>query len=228
MRETARRSIWALSALTLQCVFAGYASADGILADPVQMLKTAKRVDFSGSTDFSIEKTATGAVLRSTPRRSACGLYQSIDMDGRDLHRVGWKWRVDELHRTADVRMLDKEDVAATVMFIFGEPSIFHRNVPTLAYSWTSTPVPDGTVLSSLRFSSLAYIQLRGRGDIGHWQYEERNVAADFRAVFGQDPGRLRYIAFFNDNDQTGEATSALVGPIRYGEVRGVSLGGVR
>jgi hypothetical protein len=79
--------------------------------------------------------------------------------------------------------------------------------------------------LSSLRFRSLAYIQLRGRGDIGHWQYEERNVAADFRAVFGQNPGRLRYIAFFNDNDQTGEATSALLGPILDARSRGVSYG---
>lgn len=221
----ARRPIWALSALTLCCALAGHPLADEVLADPVEMLKSAKRVDFVGATEFAVEQSAAGKVLRSTPRRSACGLYQDVDIDGEHLHRVRWTWRVDQLHRTADVRILDKEDFAAKVMFIFGEPSVFHRDVPTLAYVWTSTPVANGTVLPSLRYGSLAYIQLRGRGDLGRWQYEERNVAADFRAVFGHDPGQLRYIAVFNDNDQTGEATSALLGPILDAGSRGVSYG---
>jgi hypothetical protein len=99
-------------------------------------------------------------------------------------------------------------------MFIFGEPSYFNKDVPTLAYVWTATPVPNGAVLPSQRYRSLAYIQLRGRVDVGQWQREERNVAADFRATFGRDPGQLRYVAVFNDNDQTNEAVSALFGPI--------------
>jgi hypothetical protein len=126
------------------------------------------------------------------------------------------------------VRILDKEDFAAKVMFVFGEPSVFNRDVPTLAYIWTSTPVRNGTVLVSQHFGRLVYMQLRGHGDLGPWHQEERDVAADFKAVFGYDPGRLRYIAVFNDNDQTGEPASALVGPISYGGSRGVSLGGVK
>jgi len=223
----ARRSIWALSALILCCGLEGRVLADEILADPVEMLKTAKRVDFVGATEFAVEQSAAGKVLRSTPRRSACGLYQAVDIEGEHLHRVRWTWRVDRLHRTADVRILDKEDFAAKVMFVFGEPSFLNRDVPTLAYIWTSTPVTNGTVLPSLRYGSLAYIQLRGRGDLGRWQSEERNVAADFRKIFGQDPGQLRYIAIFNDNDQTGEATSALLGPILDAGSRELSTGGV-
>ncbi len=72
----------------------------------------------------------------------------------------------------------------------------------------------NGTVLPSQRYGSLAYIQLHGRGEIGRWQHEERNVTEDFKVLFGREPGRLRYIAIFNDNDQTGEAASALLGPI--------------
>lgn len=103
------------------------------------------------------------------------------------------------------------------VMFVFGEPSLLNRDVPTLAYVWTTTPVPNGSVLPSIRFSALRNVQLRGQDDVGRWQREERNVVEDFRAIFGYAPPPLEYIAIFNDNDQTSEKTSALFGPIGCG-----------
>jgi hypothetical protein len=209
-----RRLVWLLMGVLLPYALAAAGLANYVLADPVEMLRSAKRVDFVGTNAFAVEMTAAGAVLRTTPHRSACGLYQRVDVDGRQLQHIRWTWRVDRLHRTADIRDLRKEDFGAKVMFIFGEPSIFNRDVPTLAYVWTSTPVVNGTVLPSQRYTSLAYIQLHGRDEIGRWQQEERNVTEDFKAVFGREPGRLRYIAIFNDNDQTGEAASALLGPI--------------
>ena len=39
-------------------------------------------------------------------------------------------------------------------MFVFGEPSFFNRDVPTIAYVWTATPVANGTVLRSQRYGA--------------------------------------------------------------------------
>ena len=178
------------------------------------MLVLADKVDFIGANTLGVETGPFGRCLRSTPNRSASALYQRVNITSETLSDVLWTWRVDKLQRSADIRKRVSEDVGATVMFIFGEPSFFNKNVPTLAYVWTATPVANGAVLPSQRYRSLAYIQLRGRADVGQWQREERNVVADFRAIFGRDPGQLKYIAVFNDNDQTNEATSALFGPI--------------
>lgn len=216
-RKDKRRdaALWLLS-FTSWTVLAlmSAAMAESLLADPAEMLTTAKRIDFVGRNDFSVEQTARGAVLRCVPRRSASGLYQPIVMDGAELTRIRWRWRVDRLHETADVRKLAAEDFGAMVMFVFGKPSLLERDVPTLGYVWTSTPAPDESIIRSQRYGSLAYIQLHGRADVGRWREEERNVAADFAAVFGKAPGPLQYIAVFNDNDQTGEAASALFGAI--------------
>lgn len=200
--------------LAMHCVCVPVAASQSVLADPAQMLLTAERIDFAGANAFGVETGPAGRCLRSTPDRSASALYQRVHIAGHALSDVFWTWRVDTLQRSADIRTLMSEDVGATVMFIFGEPSFFNKDVPTLAYVWTATPVANGAVLPSQRYHSLAYIQLRGRADVGQWQREERNVASDFRAIFGRDPGQLSYIAVFNDNDQTNEATSALFGPI--------------
>ena len=171
-------------------------------------------MDFIGHNLFAVERTPRGTFLRSTAQRSSSGLYTKLDIDGRSLTNVRWTWRVDAMQTTADLRTLAKEDSGATIFFIFGEPSFMNRDVPTLAYVWSSTPVADGTIFNSARFASLRYIHLHGASAVGTWQSEIRNVARDYETAFGTEPDTLRYVAILNDNDQTGEPCSALFGPI--------------
>lgn len=210
-----RRLVMAVLALTAADLLRTASAEDRILADPAQMLAAARLAAFRGVNSYTVESGTGGPFLRSTPHGTASGLYQELDIEGRDLRAVRWNWRVDILHARADVRDIAREDFGAMLMFVFGEPSFFNRDVPTLAYVWTSTPIANRTMLPSLRFQSLRYVQLRGRADIGRWFTETRDISADFRAAFGYEPTRLRHIAVFNDNDQTGEPTSAVFGTVR-------------
>jgi hypothetical protein len=190
------------------------AHAETMLVDPARMIETAERMDFVGSNAFKVEPCPAGRCLRSTPNKSASALYQKVSIPSLALAHVRWTWRVEQLQPSADIQKLASEDFGAMIMFVFGEPSIGNKDVPTLAYVWTSTPVPNGSVLPSQRYRSLAHIQLRGSADIGTWQNETRDVLADFRNTFGTEPGPIRYIAVFNDNDQTNEAATTLFGPL--------------
>ncbi len=187
-----------------------------VLAEPPAMLGTARQVDFVGQNSFAKESSEFGAVLRSTPHHSASGLYLSVDVQPGSLGPVTWRWQVARLQPSADIRKLATEDFGATIFFIFGEPSFFNKDVPTLAYTWTATPVADGTILPSLRYNSLRYIQLRGRSEVGTWERERRNLVSDYVSIFGRQPPALKYVAVFNDNDQTGEPVSALFGAIEW------------
>ncbi len=187
-----------------------------ILADPGRMITTARRMDFVGQNAFVTVRGEEGLVLRSTPQLSASGLYQRVNVVGTALGPVTWAWRVDRLQKSADLRDLAKEDAGAVIFFVFGEPTVGNKDVPTLAYAWTATKIANGQVLQSRRFKSLRYIQLRGRAEVGTWQRERRDIAADYRQAFGTAPPALVYVAVFNDNDQTEEPASALFGPIAW------------
>ncbi len=205
----------AVAALASCLVAPGEAAAGNYaLMDPVTVLTTGTRVDFAGQTEFALLRTERGPFLRILPHKSSSGLYQHIDFDRRGLQRVRWTWRVDQLQPSADLRALATEDSGATVFFVFGEPSFLNRDVPTLAYVWSSTPVPDGTVVPSMRYKNLRYMQLHGPKTVGTWQVESRDVAQDYRTVFGREHGALKYVAILADNDQTGEPASALIGAI--------------
>jgi len=189
-------------------------TSGGLAITPESLLRDAKRVDFKGRNAISVEATTLGPMLRSTPQASASGLYLEVDVPPERLRRVSWSWLVDPVHRSADLRRIEAEDTGATIMFVFGRPSWWNRDVPTLAYVWSSTRVANGTVLPSLRYDSLRYVQLRGRSEAGSLRREERDVSADFQAVFARAAPQLRYVVVFNDNDQTDEPVSALFGGI--------------
>lgn len=178
------------------------------------MMRIGERYDFVGANRLTVERTQQGRCLRSTPQVSATGLYQDLKLAPEGLFKVEWWWRVDRIHTSADIRELNREDFAAKIAFVFGEPTLFNRDVPTIAYVWTSTPVKNGSIVPSQRYSNLRYVQLHGRAEAGTWQHERRNVARDYARAFGSLPGPLRYVALFNDNDQTGEPVSALFGRI--------------
>jgi hypothetical protein len=218
MRHLLAKYLVLLGGLCAALAYEAGAVTRGLLADPARMMQTAERVDFVGQNAFARVRSPNGAALRSTPQNSASGLYQRVNIRPKSLGPVTWVWRVDKLQKSADMRKLEREDSGATIFFVFGEPSMSNKDVPTLAYTWTSTPVGNGTVLKSLRYNSLRYIQLRGRGDVGAWREERRDVARDYRSIFGAEPPALIYVAVFNDNDQTGEPVSALFGPIAWGE----------
>jgi hypothetical protein len=207
----------AAACAVLLCAASEVAGGDvRVLADPATMLGTAERMDFVGHNAFVKEPSEFGPVLRSTPSRSASGLYLPVSIEPGSLRPVTWRWRVDRLQPSADIRVLSREDFGATIFFIFGEPSFFNKDVPTLAYTWTATPVRDGTTLPSLRYNSLRYIQLRGRADVGTWEQEQRDLVADYKQMFKRAPPALKYVAVFNDNDQTGEQVTAWFGPIEW------------
>ncbi|MBU1211933.1 MAG: DUF3047 domain-containing protein [Alphaproteobacteria bacterium] len=222
-RASRKRRAWktapASAGLALCAAFAGSTnigaqSSDMTLADPARMMNSGERVDFTGANRLSLEETPMGLCLRSTPHSSATGLYQSVEVSPDRLSRIEWLWQVDKIHRTADIRELSREDFAAKIAFVFGEPSFFDRDVPTIAYVWSSTPVENGSIIASRRYANLRYVQLHGNVEAGTWQREQRNVADDFTRAFGTPPRTLRYIALFNDNDQTHEPASALFGAI--------------
>jgi hypothetical protein len=153
--------------------------------------------------------------IRAVGRDSASGLYREVQVRIADHPWLEWTWRVDRLQPTADIRVKDREDFAAAIFLIFGRPSMFNRDVPTLAYVWTSGRLPEGSVVDSpYHPGSVRDLVLRSGGDRrGQWLRERRNVVEDFRKAFGRDsPPVVEVVALFTDNDQTGEPVEAYYG----------------
>jgi hypothetical protein len=195
------------------------ADAPLLLADPTLPLEQAwTHRSFGAATRYESVMLDGVSAIRAIGRKSASGLYRETPYRVGDRPWLEWTWRVDQLQETADIRVKTREDFAAAIFLIFGRPSMTNREVPTLAYVWTSGHLSLGAVVASPnRPGSVRSIVVRsGAAGLGQWIRERRNVFEDFRRAFGQEPpDPVEIVALFTDNDQTGEPVEAYYGKMR-------------
>jgi hypothetical protein len=190
-----------------------------LLADPTAPLEQAwTHQRFRHATDYETTRLDGITAIRAVGRSSASGLYRGVDYQVPEHPWLEWTWRVDQLQRSADIRIKEREDFAAAIFLIFGRPDMFHQEVPTLAYVWTSEQLPEGAVVESPHHpgSVRSIIVRSGDERRGEWLNQRRNVVDDFRRAFMREPPAVvEVIAIFTDNDQTDEPVLAYYGAIR-------------
>ena len=167
-----------------------------------------------GETEYRLSVVGGELAIRARGRRSASGLFRYVELDPRHCTTLRWAWRVEALQPDADLSVKARDDVAASIFLLFGDPGLLldPKPVPTLRYVWTNGQVPPETVINSPYMPGIVrnLVVRSGTASLGRWVEEERNPAADFETAFGHPPeDAIQAIALFTDNDQTGQPVEA-------------------
>ncbi len=173
-----------------------------------------QQLPFRGRTEYRVALAGGRAALAARGRHSASALIREVYVNIARCPTLVWSWRVDTLQHGADLRQREREDVAASVFLLFGDPGFLGnaRRVPTLRYVWSNTHVAAGDVIDSPYLPGVvrSIVVRAGTADLGRWVREQRDIAADFRRAFGRPPrDNVHAVALFTDNDQTGEDVQA-------------------
>lgn len=172
---------------------------------------------FREATDYHLAVFDGSVAIRARGRRSASALVRPLDLDPRLCPEIEWAWAVTQGQRTANLHEKSGEDVAASLMLLFGDPGFLSspNKVPTLRYVWTTDHVERDTVIDSPYLSGIVrsiVVETRA-APVAAWVTVQRNVLKDFERAFGQAPREnIRAIALFTDNDQTEEPVEAYYG----------------
>ena len=180
-------------------------------------------VDDQGVTVLKVESNnAAGSV----------GLPFSIDPQVSPL--LTWRWKVSRALDRADMDEKSGDDYAARVYVFFDVPleslSFMDRtkirlarlvagsDVPTaaLCYVWDNKHRIGFTRASPHTNRVQKTVLQSGSEKAGQWQTETRDVAADFRKLFGQEPPRIIGIAIGNDTDDTHEQVTTWYGDVAF------------
>jgi len=112
---------------------------------------------------------------------------------------MSWRWRAGHLPAGANER--DRNDAGAAVYVTFSRDWLGRPR--SIKYTY-STTLPVGTVVSFGRLKVI--VASSGRDGTGEWVHVRRNVAEDYRRVFGDDPpARPLLITLWSDSDDTGD-----------------------
>jgi hypothetical protein len=147
---------------------------------------------------------------------------------------VRWRWKVGAPPPAADNAVARKEDSAARLVFVFDgdrdqlpasdrsvmriAKSLSGRDLPyaTLMYV-TAEKAPVGTVIANPHTRRVQMVVASRHADAqGRWLAVERDLDRDFRAAFGEAPGKLIAYGVMSDSDNTESDVQAWYGDIAF------------
>lgn len=174
-------------------------------------------------TRFSLVDVDGRRALRIEAEQSYGNLVHPLTPE-TTARRLSWRWRADQLNAAADLRRRDGDDTTLKVCALFDLPlekvPFVDRQVLRMAQSGSAEPLPGATIcyvwdphlaagtrLDSPFTRRVRYVVLRsGAAAEPQWQREQRDIAADFRQLFGNESAAvppLLGIALGADADNT-------------------------
>lgn len=184
-------------------------------------------------TAFEPVQVAGRQALRVRASSSVSILRQRFVPSLESVGRVSFSWRVDRLPQDADLSVASQADSPVRIVLSFdGDRTQWsarnHRlsemsrlltgeELPyaSLVYVW-SAKGPQGTVVVNPRTDRIRKVVLdSGVGQLGQWRDHVRDIRADFRLAFGEDPGPLRLVALMTDTDNTESELTAWYGALK-------------
>ena len=169
-----------------------------------------------GKTDNGIlvveSNKATGAILYE--------IYRYVDLTKTPIMR--WRWRVQELPAGADGRDPEKDDQAISVYV--GAGTLIRKSI---SYRWeTETPIgSSGNTTYGSGLVKVTWFCLKNKTiPKGEWVISERNVADDFKKIYGEVP--TEFVVSVGGNSQYTQSRG--LGEIDFIEFLPVSATGPR
>jgi hypothetical protein len=150
-------------------------------------------------------------VLRLATASEPLRIGRAVEVDAKQSPWLVWEWNALELPDGGDVRDPRRNDQAGRVMVAFGRTRM-------LLYVWDTT-APVGTEVGPDPldlFQRVLIVVRSGRDGAGQWHREQRDVAADHRRLWTDDPPSIKWIGLESHSNDTGTRSAVLFGAVGF------------
>lgn len=171
-------------------------------------------------------------VVRADTTAAASGLITRVTVEPGDSLILRWRWKVSNVFEQGDAHTKSGDDYPARIYVAFAfQPEkagwfertkrkaaalVFGGELPgnALNYIWANRVQTGSFIPNSYTDQTVMVAVNSGPAQTGQWQWVERDIVADYRKAFGEDPPDLAGIAIMSDSDNTGESATAWYGDI--------------
>ena len=161
------------------------------------------------------------------------GVAHPLKLDVRAHPVIEWRWKILNLLKKSDIATKEGDDYPARVYVLFDYDihklpfsvrvkirlaRMYGAEVPlaALCYVWDGKAAAGTSVWSAYTDRVRVIVVESGGANLGKWVTIRRDVAADFRAAFGEDPPAISGVVLATDTDNTGESATAFYGDIQF------------
>ena len=165
--------------------------------------------------DFAVvdEDGRRGLRMRSHDDHSTIARQLRISLKATPL--LEWSWKIVRFPQGADIRRRETSDLTGHVFVVWPRPPAILRS-RLIGYVWDEQ-IPADTVQPSRKTSTVTFVVVRsGTTAAGAWVTERRDVAEDFRRIYGEEPADAGALALSIDTNDTRSVAEAVLGPLTF------------
>jgi hypothetical protein len=153
--------------------------------------------------------------LRSANEGSTISKEIKAKVNVKETPLLEWSWKVTALPKGGNSCRKATDDQAAQVFVVWPRfPEAVRSQV--IGYVWDSTE-PVGTTCKSEKTGTVTYVVVRsGPAELGKWFTERRNVAEDYRRIYGAEPDDPAAFSIAIDSNDTNSIAESFLGPILF------------
>ena len=135
--------------------------------------------------DFTVVEDAGHRALLMKSDNDHSTIAKKVELDLRATEIFRWDWKILRFPEGADLRRRATSDATGHLFVVWPRfPALIRSRL--IGYVWDAT-LPADTVVRSRKSGTVTFIVVRsGPERLGQWVTEERNVANDYRRVFGE------------------------------------------
>lgn len=194
------------------------------LSPPWQLIRLEKHVP---ATEFRSLRWDGVDAIEARAEASMALLGRPVDIDLARHPVLCWRWRIDGVVKSADMRRRSGDDYAARIYLAFRMPpgslsladraglsvarAVYGNRVPDAAinYVWDNRQAVGTVMPNAYTDRARMIVQRSGDTQAGGWVEERVNVRTDAAKQFGSERITLQLVAIASDADNTGERARA-------------------
>lgn len=187
---------------------------------------------YKKNTAYRLENYKGKTVLSANSRKSASGLAVKLQPQSATDLWLEWEWKAVGQIPKADNAIRYADDAPLRILVAFdGNKSklplkeqltfemagmLSGREMPyaTLMYIWAGNSPLDSVVDNTFTSRVKMIAVDSGWQHTGKWRKHARDLSADYRTAFGEEPGDVIGVALLTDTDNTKSQVRALYGDI--------------
>lgn len=172
---------------------------------------------FEGNTRYELVQDNGVQVLKGQTRGQASVLYKERSIDLGKTPIVNWSWKIDKTYDDIDERTRGGDDYPAR-LYVVAKVGFLPWETLAINYVWASnTDIGESW---ENPFTDKAIMVAVDSGDMhaGKWTLHSRNVAQDFKNLFGEDIDEINGYAVMVDGDNSGQEATSWFGEISFTE----------
>lgn len=206
-------------ATLLFLVMAGTASADELAMARFgsEGLKGWDSKTFKGTTTYRLVQENGRTVVKAHAKAAASGLTKKLTFNPVTHRYLTWSWKIADTVAGGNEQTKQGDDYSARVYVIF--PGRFFWQMRALNYIWANKLPQNQFVANAFTSHAMLLAVESGPSKAGQWVTEKRDILADYRRVFGEEPPFAGGIAIMTDTDNTGAEATAWYGDITLSTV---------